>query len=196
MNTKQKAIVLIGMTLILLMGLFPPWNYVYKFPSEKTIIKPVGFHFLLTPSKLPIIYNASKKIDVLSLKIQTLSAELDRLNRLIKELQKEQEAIHKTQFHKELKKLGIELGNLTQSEQFDLIFDLYLDRPRSDFPKLSEARKSLAQKKAILSNLRAELHKYEGEIKFIEPQVNYNQLLLQCTLVVVVVLGSFFLFKK
>src|SRR6266851_56894 len=46
MNSKQKWILWIGLTLTALMLLFPPWDY---FDSDTSARRPAGYHFFLTP---------------------------------------------------------------------------------------------------------------------------------------------------
>jgi len=45
MNTKQKKVLLVGGILIVLMILFPPWDY---FDNDSSSRSPAGYHFLLT----------------------------------------------------------------------------------------------------------------------------------------------------
>lgn len=56
MNKKQKIVLWIGIAVILLIGAFPPWNYVcvrrQGIPIPKTsfhYIKDAGYHFLWSP---------------------------------------------------------------------------------------------------------------------------------------------------
>jgi len=46
MNKKQKYIVLMGLFLFALMGLFPPWNFSFE---GSVVIRPGPYAFILSP---------------------------------------------------------------------------------------------------------------------------------------------------
>ena len=47
MNQKQKTVILIGTFIILLMAVFPPWNYVGLMTGEAFPPRPYGYSFIL-----------------------------------------------------------------------------------------------------------------------------------------------------
>ena len=47
MNKKQKTVILIGTFVILLMALFPPWNYVGLLIGQSFSPRPYGYSFIL-----------------------------------------------------------------------------------------------------------------------------------------------------
>jgi len=47
MNKKQKTVILIGTFVILLMALFPPWNYVGLLTGQAFPPRPYGYSFIL-----------------------------------------------------------------------------------------------------------------------------------------------------
>lgn len=68
MNIKQTIAMWVGITVVVLMGLFPPWNYVCVRRQSIVIprtsfhyIKDAGYHFLLKPPSHIISDNISKQ---------------------------------------------------------------------------------------------------------------------------------------
>ena len=49
MNHKQKKVLLIGIAVIVLMGLFPPWQETRARENRPLSRSPAGYHFILTP---------------------------------------------------------------------------------------------------------------------------------------------------
>jgi len=49
-NKKQKKFVVIGVAVIILMGLFPPWTYTYNYKTAYSK-QPAGYGFILEPPK-------------------------------------------------------------------------------------------------------------------------------------------------
>lgn len=54
MNNKQKAVLLVGVGLIVLMGLIPPWYYDNPETDKKPKIIYGGYAFLFSPSPPPL----------------------------------------------------------------------------------------------------------------------------------------------
>jgi len=58
MNIKQRITLSLGITIISLMGVFPPWKYVYDFPGGANlpglrVERPVGYHSIVSPPQIP-----------------------------------------------------------------------------------------------------------------------------------------------
>jgi hypothetical protein len=58
MNIKQRITLSLGITIITLMGVFPPWKYVYDFPGAMVVPglrveRPAGYHFIASPPQIP-----------------------------------------------------------------------------------------------------------------------------------------------
>lgn len=49
-NEKQKKIIIIGVAVVILMGLFPPWTYTFKYKTAYSN-EPAGYGFILAPPK-------------------------------------------------------------------------------------------------------------------------------------------------
>lgn len=188
MNKRQKVTIFLGMVLILLMGMFPPWNYVYKFPSQKSVIKIAGFNFLLTPSTLPIISNATKQIGRLKRQLQTTTTQLDTVNVHFKRWEEKQEIFKE----KQLRRMFAEKGNVTQLEALEI----RVEAQKHKLPEFTTWQARRDSTKEELNKLRAKLDSLERELGYIEPQINYNQLLLQWTMVAISVLGLFLIFRE
>jgi len=50
LNVKQRKILIIGVVLIIVMGLFPPWTYTYKYRTTYSE-SPAGYGFIATPPR-------------------------------------------------------------------------------------------------------------------------------------------------
>ena len=50
MNEKQKKLIVVGVAIIILMGLFPPWKYTFNYKTAFSE-EPAGYGFLLSPPK-------------------------------------------------------------------------------------------------------------------------------------------------
>lgn len=50
LNEKQKKLIVIGVAVIILMGLFPPWTYTFKYKTAYSN-EPAGYGFILSPPK-------------------------------------------------------------------------------------------------------------------------------------------------
>ena len=50
-NKKQKTILIIGVAIIILMGLFPPWTCTYTYESESSKTSS-GYAFIANPPKV------------------------------------------------------------------------------------------------------------------------------------------------
>lgn len=48
MNNKQKLVLLIGVLLLVLMGLIPPWKYTYDFKDYHSVSS-AGYHLIMRP---------------------------------------------------------------------------------------------------------------------------------------------------
>lgn len=64
MNAKQRGILIAGVILVLLIGLFPPWTYVLGMP--------LGVHFIFAPPQTEGII----QIDAYRLKIEYITLAL------------------------------------------------------------------------------------------------------------------------
>jgi len=58
MNIKQRITFSLGITIITLMGVFPPWKYVYDFPGGTNVPglrveRPAGYHSIVSPPQIP-----------------------------------------------------------------------------------------------------------------------------------------------
>lgn len=173
---------------MLMIGMFPPWNYIYKFPGQKILVKPAGFQFLLTPSRLPVISEAEKNINELSKQIETIKTKLDTSELHVKKLEERQKAILKKQFQQRI----MEEGNLTRDEKLRLYFNMAVADP--ELPELSAWQAKRDAQKEELGRLQNKLHSFKREIKFTEPQINYKQLILQWTIVAITISGLMFIF--
>ena len=49
MNSRQKAVLIVGLASVVLMLLFPPWNY---FDPDMSAHPKAGYHFILAPPSL------------------------------------------------------------------------------------------------------------------------------------------------
>jgi len=69
-NQMQKKLIVIGIALFILMSLFPPWTYTYKYESIYSE-EPTGYGFIFSPpnKKLPYAVHGIK-IDMSRLFIQ------------------------------------------------------------------------------------------------------------------------------
>ncbi|NQU06020.1 MAG: hypothetical protein HQ568_08000 [Calditrichaeota bacterium] len=67
MNKKQKIVLWIGLVLFMLMGIFPPWYYVYKSEISADISYKSGYYCLFVP---PHSYKKEYRIDKTRLHIQ------------------------------------------------------------------------------------------------------------------------------
>lgn len=47
-NEKQKKLIIIGVVVIILMGIFPPWTYTFKYKTANSS-EPAGYGFILSP---------------------------------------------------------------------------------------------------------------------------------------------------
>ncbi|GAG59526.1 unnamed protein product [marine sediment metagenome] len=69
MNKKQKIVLWVGVIIIVLIGLFPPWNYVcvrrspVPISPEYIYIKNAGYHFLWNPPSHLIPENRLATLD-------------------------------------------------------------------------------------------------------------------------------------
>ena len=66
-NSKQKKILIVGIVIVLLIGIIPPWNYTYK-TSSIYIEKDAGYSFIMSPP--PARGRHGIKIDISRLVIQ------------------------------------------------------------------------------------------------------------------------------
>ncbi len=58
MNIKQRITLSVGIMIITLMGVFPPWKYVYDFPGGADVPwlrveRPTGYHPVFSPPQIP-----------------------------------------------------------------------------------------------------------------------------------------------
>lgn len=72
MNSKQRIVILAGMVVAVLIGLFPPWDYVYDYTRMGIFgiarIEPAGYHLIFLPPNPPVSYSA--KLSIARLLIQ------------------------------------------------------------------------------------------------------------------------------
>ena len=47
-NGKQRKLIIVGIVVVVLMGLFPPWAYTYSY-NTKYSKEPAGYGFILDP---------------------------------------------------------------------------------------------------------------------------------------------------
>ncbi len=47
-NEKQKKIIIAGVVVIILMGVFPPWTYTFKYKTAYSN-EPAGYGFIIVP---------------------------------------------------------------------------------------------------------------------------------------------------
>ena len=69
MNTSQRFVLGIGVFLILLLGLFPPWEQV-SLSSRGSLTQPVGHAFILSPPPRPNTSSLGLRIATEQLVIQ------------------------------------------------------------------------------------------------------------------------------
>lgn len=70
LNKSQRIISLAGITVIVLMGLFPPWTYTYKYEATYSE-RPAGYSFIAAPLSPRISsLSAGIKLDLSRLLIQ------------------------------------------------------------------------------------------------------------------------------
>jgi len=73
LNEKQKKIIIIGIIVIGLMSLFPPWTHTKKFRGGISIQGPVGYSFIfIPPKKINQVISYGFKLDVIRLFVQWL----------------------------------------------------------------------------------------------------------------------------
>lgn len=48
LNAQQRILVVVGVSVMILMGLFPPWTHTFKYKSVDSR-EPAGYSFILTP---------------------------------------------------------------------------------------------------------------------------------------------------
>ncbi len=46
MNLAQRIVLLLGFLLLLVIVLFPPWTYIYRFPNLPEAERPAGYHLI------------------------------------------------------------------------------------------------------------------------------------------------------
>ena len=69
-NEKQKKLVIVGVAVIILMGLFPPWTYTFHLATAYSK-KPAGYSFILAPPKRKASHLAHGiELDVTRLSVQ------------------------------------------------------------------------------------------------------------------------------
>jgi len=72
MNTKQKNIYIIVITLIIIMCLFPPWIKTYKFKNIYSE-KPAGYSFIFSPPDPTVNSRRGVELDLERLSIQFIA---------------------------------------------------------------------------------------------------------------------------
>jgi hypothetical protein len=77
MNSRQKEVLLVGTLLVVLMILFPPWDY---FDNDSSARSPAGYHFILAP---PALKSVREMFGVPALRVSNqISVEVDILRLL------------------------------------------------------------------------------------------------------------------
>jgi magnesium-transporting ATPase (P-type) len=68
-NKKQRMILTIGIVIIILMGLLPPWALTFSDESAQLVKRPAGYAFIATPPRASY-YNRGVVLDVSRLSVQ------------------------------------------------------------------------------------------------------------------------------
>src|SRR5712692_2145869 len=58
MNLKQRIVLLAGVAIVIAIGAFLPWTYVYQYPGSRdikplTVERPAGYHSIFRPPQVP-----------------------------------------------------------------------------------------------------------------------------------------------
>lgn len=70
MNPKQKKAIFVGIALIVLMGLFPPWQEIILYPNTPLLTRPAGYHFILNPPESGRSFYTGYGLDFLRITVQ------------------------------------------------------------------------------------------------------------------------------